>query len=151
SFSFLRLGDGEIQCLLAVQKGALPPRYHYEDDKPASIERAYSASGIEVHHVPRLQAALERCTFLDYCDGIPFNREHIAAIGINRKPSLPRNRSPEPSNIIFAWTELEFRGYVSRHRCLIASAEAALLRELLTDPGYRRAADACWPDKADTF
>lgn len=148
SFSFLRLGDGEIQCMLAVKAGKAPPRYNAAYKPPANVEHAYSVSGIEARHFARLYEAFERCTYLDYCDSIQVNQQRIPELGLNRDPALFRNPSREASNLIFAWTHFEMPRYIRTHRCLFAGAESALLRELTSDPRYLELAKEFWPADA---
>jgi hypothetical protein len=151
-FSFLRLGDGEIQCITAVTAGKVPPRYRYNDDGAASVEAPFSVSGIEARRVPALLHAYKHCSFLDYCDSIPAVRNALPTLAIGRTPEQLRNSSPDTSNIIFEWTAFELRDYLLRHRCLIASAESALLAELCGDPRYRKIAAEVLPrDKLPFF
>lgn len=149
-FSLIRLGDGECWYLSQVQDGKPPPKYRYLD-KAGSIEVASSTSGMEARHYPRFVEALERATYLDYCDNIPKVAEYLPIIRFNRGPSLYRNSSPEVSNILFEWTWFEFKSYLQRHRCLIASAEAALLRELTADARYDEIAHDFWPKGASVW
>ena len=57
--------------------------------------------------------------------------------------------SPETSNIIFEWTFYEMREYLRRHRCLIAGAEASLLRELWRSAAYREPAAEVLPHEVE--
>jgi hypothetical protein len=144
-FSFLRLGDGEIQYIRAVRDGKLPPRYRSDSVGAASIESAFSVSGIEARHLQKLMSAYENCSFLDYCDSIPAVKDSLPTLGLQRAPDLYRNASPETSNIIFEWTAFELPSYLQRHRCLIASAESRLLEELCDDEHYRATAAGFLP------
>ena len=148
AFSLLRLGDGELSCMLAVKNGKAPPRYRYDEKAAASIETTYSVSGIEPRHFPRLFEAFEHCTYLDYCNSIPYIERHLNEAGINRDPALYRNPSPLASNIILAWTSHELPKYLKTHRTLFASAESALLRELCKDSAYHEASGGFWPPGA---
>ena len=106
------------------------PWQHRPVEGAVSIEVTRASYGLERRHAERFRAALDGATYLDYCDSIPYVREHVGELGIQRAPGLYRNASPETSNIVFEWTYYEMRGYLARHRCLIAGAEAGLLREL---------------------
>ena len=145
SFSFVRLGDGEIQCVLAVRDKMSPPRYRPTGSAPASVEAPFSVSGIEARHVPRLLFAYEHCTYLDYCDSIPAVWSNLPKLGLVREVGLLRNESPETSNIIFEWTWSELKTYLGRHRCLMAGAESALLSQLCKDSSYREVANPVLP------
>jgi hypothetical protein len=149
SFSYVRLGDGEIFWLRHVQAGKAPPKYRYFENKPTSVEVTMSTSGLEARHCHRFVEALENCTYLDYCDSNPNVRNTLHLVKFDRDPTLLRSRSEALSNILFEWTYYEMRDYVRRHRCLIAGAESALLRELWTDPNYRRLAEPFLPPDAD--
>jgi hypothetical protein len=117
-FSYLRLGDGELQCILAVGEGKDPPRYRFRDDGAASIEAPFSVSGIETRRIPALLDAYKHCTFLDYCDNIPAVRNALRTVDLGRTTGQLRNLSPETSN---------------------------LLAELCTDPRYREIAGGVLP------
>lgn len=149
AFSFIRLGDGETWWLLQVQDGKPPPKYRFFDEKAVSVEHAASTSGLEARHYERFVAALEGATFLDYCNSIPKVREHLPHLRFSRPDGALRNDSAATSNILFEWTFYELRGYLRRHRCVLASAESDLLGELLKDPRYRRLADEFIPEDAD--
>lgn len=151
SFSFIRLGDGETWWLMHVQNGKPPPKYRYQEDKGASCECARSVSGLEIRHLGRFVEALEESTFLDYCDSIQTVRDHLPYIRFDRRPQLYRNSSPETSNIIFEWVQFEFRDYLAKHRCLIATAESALLEELYSDSQYLDIAREYWPCSAEIY
>jgi len=148
SFSFIRLGDGEIFWLRHVQEGKDPPKYRYFENEPTSVEATRSTSGLEARHYRRFVDALENCSYLDYCESNPTVRDTMHLVRFHRDPTLYRSRSPETSNILFEWTYFEMRAYVRRHRCLIAGAESALLRELWADPAYRRLAETFLPEDA---
>jgi hypothetical protein len=151
SFSYLRLGDGEVQCLEAVRAGKKSPRYHYEENGASSIELTYSVSGIGTDRVPRLIQSYDDCSFLDYCDSIPVVRGALARLPFKRSADALRNEGPETSNIIFEWTSYEMTSYMARHRCLIASAESALLRELSADPAFRELAKGHFEPHSGVF
>jgi hypothetical protein len=150
-FSFLRLGDGEIQCVLHVNAGKAPPRYAYRDNELVSVERVYSVSGIEPRHFPRLFESLNNSTYLDHCDNLETNKKYLPTLGLQRAPGGYRNASQETANIIFDWAYYELKGYLRDHRCLFASAEAALMHELTSDPRYLEIAQEFWPKDANVF
>ena len=146
AFSFVRLSDGEVRWLREMQAGESISGYNYAPDLALSVEVVRSVNGMEARHYPRFLAALEHATYLDRCDSTPRVRQYLSELNLPREAGLYGNSSPETSNIIFEWTWYEFGGYLARHRCLIAAAEAALLRELATDPAYREITGALLPD-----
>lgn len=129
-FSFLRLGDGEVQSLLAYHEGRNPPRYRYEPNAVASVEAPFSVSGIPSVHVDRLYQAYNNCTYLDYYDAVPINRDCIPRLKLSRPSHALRNSGPSTSLIFYEWTQYELGPYLTRHKCLIASAESSLLAAL---------------------
>jgi hypothetical protein len=143
AFSFIRLGDGEVHWMLQVEAGRVDC-YRYLDGA-GSVEVARAVAGMEPRHYPRFRDALEKATYLDFCDSIPAVRFHLPQLGVQRDPSLYRNASPETSNIIFEWVEHELEPWISTHRCLFAGAESALLRALWSDPAYRSLARGALP------
>ena len=148
-FSFLRIGDGEIQWIRAMREGQPPPRYKYPTEGGVSVEYVFSVSGMEHRHYERFMKAVNDCSYLDYCDNNPPNLNLLPTLGINRTAEQYRNRSPETGNIIFEWTWFELKDYLHRHRVLFASAEAALMRELHADPRFRELAADFWPADAE--
>ncbi len=147
--SYLRLGDGETQWLLTVQRGQAAPWYQYVDEQQASLGRAVGTRGLELRHYDRFVHAHECCTYLDYCENVSeANRRNLRQIVLHRDPSLLRNACLETGNIIFDWTYYELKRYFARHRCLFASAEAAIARELYHDSRYRLLASDYFPDSA---
>src|SRR5262249_16164939 len=49
------------------------------------------------------------------------------------------------------WTQFELKNYLTRHRCLIASAESAMLRALCSDSQYRALAREHLPENSKLF
>ncbi len=148
SFSYLRLGDGEVQGLLAVMEGKAAPRYQYRDEQPVTIDQAYSVSGIPMRNVERLMSAYGACSYLDFCELRPAVAENLDRIGIVRQPNGYSNPDPGCSHVLFEWTYYELKDYLAQHTCLMAGAEAALLRELTNDPRYVSLAADFWPADA---
>lgn len=146
-FSFLRLGDGEVAFMLAVQDKRAP----YRPELRASCEMAYDGPGIEERHYDRLRRAYEECTYLDYHDNIPINIENLPRLELARKPGLYRNETPATATLIFDWTYHEFGKFIAGRKCLFAGAEGSLLRELYADPEYRDLAKDFWPADAQPF
>jgi len=128
--SFLRLGDGELRFLLY---------------------RTPLQTGLSTSHYERLVAAYENCGYLDLCMNQAENKEMVKHLNLHLSPSTYVNNSPETGNIIRDWTYYEFHDYISGRRCLIAGAEAALLRELYSTPKYRALAGKFWPEWSCVF
>ena len=143
AFSFIRLGDGEVNWMRQVEAGKVDC-YRYLNGA-GSIEVARAVAGMEPRHYPRFREALDHATYLDFCDSIPAVRFHLPQLGVQRDPSLYRNASPETSNIIFDWVDHELKSWLSTHRCLFAGAESALFRALWSDPAYRAIAREALP------
>jgi len=137
SFCFIRLGDGEVRWLRQIQVGEPATGYQYATTPALSVEVLRSVNGMEARHYSRFLDAIEHATYLDRCDSIPRVRHYLDELDLRRAPGLFSNASPDSSNIIFEWTWYELRRYLTRHRCLFAAAEAALLRELCADHHYR--------------
>lgn len=137
--SFIRLGDGEVQWYRQASSSRPSVRYGFTDS--VDIEIANGVAGLEPRHFERFKQALARCTFLDRCDYLPPVAEFIAEGLLPRSASSPANTSPGVSNIIFEWTHRHLGSWLRSHRCLIAGAEAALLRELWSDRAYHACAE----------
>src|SRR5262249_1415295 len=100
-------------------------------------------------HAGRLQTAYERCSYLDFHDGWRTNKQALPNWKHNRLPGLHRNPGPEVSQLFFDWLRYEFFRYIQGRRCLFVGAEAGIMRELYSDPTYRRIASRYWPSNAD--
>jgi hypothetical protein len=152
AFSYVRLGDGEVQWMQLARAGRASHRYQYADASDHSIERVRGVTGMEPRHLARFERAMHEADYVDFCDSIPAVRSYLAENPLARRPDGRRNPSPAASNLIFAWTQLELGRYLTRHRCLFAGAEAALLSELWGDPTYRACAASAIPrDATATF
>lgn len=145
SFSFLRLGDGELSLLLQFQKAIDP---HSAPRLQPSCEIAHGSPGLSLEYGERLLRSYERCSFLDLYSELPFNRENLARLSWQRAPGTHGTVSSGGVGLIFEWVYHELRDYLLTHRCLVCGAEASLLRELLTDEAYRVTAERFWPREA---
>jgi hypothetical protein len=153
-FSFLRMGDGELRWLLAVQEGdetkQNPHSGKYMIQKGAPVEFACGVRGLEKKDYNRLLRAYENCTYLDLMQNNDFNSRNLHRLKL--EPS--RNTYTEPketSVIIFSWMNYEFKDYVANRRCLFASAESPLLEQLYQDERYRKLASDYWSNNAQPF
>ena len=144
SFSFLRLGDGELQLMLNAQ-GQSEKR-----DKPRlrpSCELAYGDTGLTLANCERLATSYERCSFVDLYGDLPYNKAHLDRLAWRRAHNQI-DVSSGTTGLLFEWMKNEFRSYIRRHSCIICGAEAALLEQLVRDPEYRRLASRFWPEGA---
>lgn len=143
-FSYLRLGDGELAFMLRVQEG-LAPR---QRELRASVNIAYDGPGIDQRHYERVRTSYEQCDYLDLHDQLDFNADNIPNLRWQRRDGLHQNESAETSMLLYDWTNTEFHDYIRGRRCLLAGAEAALLRELHSNGEYRKLAESFWPADA---
>ena len=146
-FSYLRLGDGEVNWMLRRKGITSVPmdRYSYRDATPRTPEEAYSVTGLEARHELRLRNAYEQCSYLDTYESVPGVPDGLPLLELGRAEEAYRNPNPETSKIFFAWVQCEMRSYLRRHRSIFAGAEAPLLGSLHSDPIYRELAAAYWP------
>lgn len=145
SFSFLRLGDGELRFLLECQKSLEP--YDGPQLRP-SCEIAHGTPAVESGQYDRLLQAYEQCSFLDLYAELPFNSEYLPQLRWQRSAQALGNASSGAVGLIFEWLYQYLQSYLRTHRCLICGAEASLLRELLADPRYRAIVAPFWPAEA---
>ncbi|MFH1498362.1 MAG: hypothetical protein ABII82_11100 [Verrucomicrobiota bacterium] len=149
-FSYLRMGDGELNWILRHQGQFAPARerYSYRENAQTDITATYSVTGLEPGQLERLLHAYRRCDYLDLFDRRPFNAENNPKVGILEHRTGPRqtnNPSPQTSMIFYDWIWHEFAAYLGRHRCLVVGAEAGLFRELLRRPDFPPLNGQPWP------
>ncbi len=145
-FSFLRLGDMELQLLIASQKGEAG-RWCDEvtrRERESSVV-PFGHPGLKPAYMDRLKSAYENCTYLDYHQANPTIKALLTEWRHAR--SGEAHSSPEPgiSELFLEWTQHEFRDYVDGRTCLFVGAEARLLENLLEDSCYRAASQKYWP------
>jgi hypothetical protein len=146
-FSLLRLGDMELAFLIAFQQGRT---VGWQETTESSQEIVSSTAalghpGLKLEHAGRLQMSYERCSYLDFHDENRTVKRELPKWRCNRAPGRDRNPGPQASELFLDWLKYGFFKYVQRRRCLFAGAEAGILRELLTDPIYRRISANYWP------
>ena len=148
SFSALRLGDGDLNWILKVRRGENPRTKDYKEGQATSVESHISTTGqsLTMANYDRLIRCYEQCDYLDWFEMA--NGDMLTGFELKRAPGTHRNPTPETSQLFYDWTLHELKGYLSRHRVLIAGAEAPLLRELYTDPRYRAVGKDYWPENA---
>lgn len=139
SFSFLRLGDGEIRFLIENQESQWRDD-RYDIERPASCELATGTLGLRAQDYQRLLRSYEECDGLDLYLCQEYNRISIDEIKWARNSAKWTISIPEECGIINRWTQFEFKKYTSKHKSLICGAEAHLLKELILEPEYRKIA-----------
>jgi hypothetical protein len=145
-FSFLRLGDMELQLLIASQKGEVDQWYdHVTRRERESSVHAFGHPGLKPAYVDRLRKAYENCSYLDYHQANPTIKTLLAEWKYARADQAHSNPAPNVSELFLEWAQHEFREYVDDRTCLFVGAEARLLENLLEDSCYRAASQKYWP------
>jgi FkbM family methyltransferase len=132
-FTYLRLGDGELQLMLEWQEGRTPKAIR---NTASTLSEAYSINGLRAQDYSRLRDSFDRCSYLDTFERAPYSAENFHRLKLKQSPNQTRSPNADVSQIFYEWTFLELPEYVARHRCVIAGAEGPLLRELLADLRY---------------
>jgi hypothetical protein len=145
-FTYLRLGDGELQLLLEWQEGQKPAATR---STGSTLFDAYSVNGLREQDYSRLYHCFERCNYLDTFERVRYSAENFYRLKLKPNPNQTRSPNANVSQIFYEWTFLELPCYVARHRCVIAGAEGPLLRELLSDPRYRKSIGHFWLNPGD--
>jgi FkbM family methyltransferase len=140
-FTYLRLGDGELQLLLEWQEGQTPTPSR---STASTLFDAYSINGLREQDYSRLRDSFERCSYLDTFERVRYSAENFHRLKLKRNSNQTRSPNADLSQIFYEWTFLELPAYVARHRCVIAGAEGPLLRALLSDPRYRKSIGHFW-------
>jgi hypothetical protein len=147
-FSFLRLGDMELQFLIAWQRGRSNEWCEEiaRRERESSVE-AFGHPGLRPAYANRLNDAYENCTYLDYHNGNPAIGRLLSEWEHARAPEAYSNPEPRVSGLFLEWAQYEFRSYVESRPCLFVGAEAELLQCLLGSACYRTVSRKYWPDK----
>ena len=148
SFSFLRLGDGELGFLLECQ-GA-EPVCETPELRP-SCEVAYGHPGLDRQYYSRLLTSYEQCSFLDRYGRQHLNRTRLRDLRWERRADSLGEADSGELGFIFEWVHTELPAYLARHRTVVCGAEAALMRGLLKHEEYRRIVAPYWPADAAVF
>lgn len=144
-FSFLRLGDGELQFLLQCQRGEWMPAPAPTPEP--GIECATVHSGLRPENYHRLLRSYEHATWVDLYLFQRYNAAHFSHLKWSRPARNVTLTQPEHGGIILDWVDVELPQYVRRNLCLFCGAEAPLLAALLRKPEYRHES-GYWPDDA---
>lgn len=145
SFSFLRLGDGELRFLLLVEQGKWLDKNFSNENLSPSCENALGMLGLTQKDHTRLLHSYYYCDYLDTYDYQAYNSQQLPKFNLKRSENLYSPTSIATSGIIPDWTWFELRSYLEQHRCLFCGAEAGLLNALLQQPSYRENFQAFWP------
>jgi hypothetical protein len=150
-FTYLRMGDGELNWMLRQIYGDAPwrDRHFYRENRDRDFGAVYSVTGLYPGQFERLRAAYRECGYLDKYDLLPFNAERLGDAGIMEyrlRPGQTTNPTPDTSLIFYDWVWHEFAPYLGRHRCLVAGAEAGLFRAFLGDDEFPRLHGVPWPE-----
>jgi hypothetical protein len=148
SFTYLRLGDGELALLLSWQEGEVPQAIR-DSGSSEPIFHAQSVNGLKTKDYSRLLHAYEECSYLDTFERVPYSAANYHRLRLNRNPQGVNSPSSDVSQIFYEWGYYELPAYVARHRCIFCSSEALLLRELLVDDRYQRATRHFWKFPVD--
>lgn len=136
SFSFLRLGDGELGYLLRVQSTGSDRPIRPPDASQGTFQRASGGPRLTPDYYERLIAAFNHCSYLDLYASLPYNSQHLHTLEWARELGTGNEVPDYAQGIISDWFILEGKSYLVRHRTLICGAEAALLGELLKESQY---------------
>src|SRR6056297_1632721 len=89
SFSYLRLGDGELNWMLRMQGIETPYRLRYGYSDAASCTKPFSVTGLQPELYRRLRNAVENCSYLDFYDAE--NADSIQQLELDRSSDRARN------------------------------------------------------------
>lgn len=109
AFSFVKIGDGDLDWLLKTQNNQRVDRYEYQPQAGVSCELVRGVIGLEMRHYRRLVESLEQCSFLDFGNNVPFIKDNLPKLKLDRSPELAKNDSADTANIMFEWTCFELK------------------------------------------
>ncbi|NJN73111.1 MAG: hypothetical protein HC799_10060 [Limnothrix sp. RL_2_0] len=141
SFSYLRLGDGELRWILDYQSGKDLSHHQkkYITNQFASVDKVHGVRGLKLEDYQRLIHAYENCNYVDLYQRYPYNRDNFDKVSFEfSKNTLTSDY--ENSHLIFEWGFYEFKKFTQNRKCIFACAESPLLRELYSNSDYRRIA-----------
>lgn len=136
-FSFVRVGDMELGLLLAEQNGHRIGWSESNFNELNSCATTWGHPGIDMELVPRLRAAYEGATYVDFGERIWMNRALVPLLKLRRPDGSLRNFGEDDSHVFMDWFRYEFKKYCEGRRILFVGSEAGLLRELFSMPEYR--------------
>ncbi|MGB0371589.1 MAG: hypothetical protein ACPGN3_09570 [Opitutales bacterium] len=153
-FSFLRLGDRELDFLVQNQenKESISIRSTSADNR-ATLTKALGCLGLEAQHADELQKSYEEADLLDL-----YAHPHQA-----KNTELLKRWIFEPKNgqiqideigdagVILDWSVQHLGGILRNNKVLIGGAEAEILRCLLDDDRYQRSAKEIWTNLDNLF
>lgn len=150
-FSFVRMGDMEMGLLLAEQHGKNIEWSQNALNNANSSSTVWGHPGIDMNLVPRMKAAYERATYVDFGERIWMQRALVPLLQLNRPKTSFRNQGEEDSHLFMDWFRFEFEDYCRGRQILFVGAEALLLHELFSMKQYRALAAAYFPEDAAFF
>lgn len=146
-FSFLRLGDMELTCLLAAQEGSAAK--WDPADSQASGTMACGHPGIGPALAPALRRAFEQASYVDFHERLWPVSKLLPRLKLNAVAGQQRNPDAETSYLLLTWLEFEFQKFCQGRKIGLAGAEAVLLKNLLRHEEFRQAAANFWPAAAE--
>ena len=148
SFSYVRIGDGELAWLIRIQRGEHPEIFEYSED--AGLKSYFTTGGrtLPVKYYDQLLEVFENCDYIDKFElagealqnGVSF-----ADLKWQRSTELQCNPTPETSQIFYDWVLYEMKAYLETHRCLFIGSEAPLLKQLIKSGDYLHRAENYFP------
>lgn len=136
-FSFIRMGDMEIGLLLADQEKMTLAWNQLDGNMAESSRLVFCHPGLPECYVPRLRAAYERATYVDFHEAWWINKALCPRVDLNRPNTALKNKSEEDSLITYDWMLYDFKEYMSNRRCLFAGGEADILKSLWNKIEFR--------------
>jgi hypothetical protein len=82
-FTYLRLGDGELQLLISWQEGNTPQGVR-DSGSLRPIFHAQGVTGLRLQDYPRMLRAFEDCNYLDTFLRVPYSAENYPRLRLNR-------------------------------------------------------------------
>jgi hypothetical protein len=148
TFSFLRLGDGELRYMLEMQSGKIKSR---DTMREPSCEVAFGNLGLAPNHYSRLLTAYERCSLIDLYGELPFNNSNLQFLQWSRDKASAGEVSSGSISLLHQWIYFELRNYLETHSCLFCGAESSLLKTLLEESEFRQIIGPFWPKTASAW
>lgn len=145
SFSFLRLGDGEIAYLVNHQQGKMCTLRGSTLGLQSGCENGLGTLGLGANHHDRLQRSYEQCNYLDRYQNQEANQKYLELWQCARRPDGSEPLGNDYCAILPFWVLYQFKEYLSRHNVLMCGAEAGVLQALLRRPEYTRLTSGYFP------
>jgi hypothetical protein len=147
TFSFLRMGDGELRFLIESQSSGRNDDAYAVETKSGLNSSLRGACAIRSSDYEKILRAYEEADFVDLHLHVSYNRENLPKLRWNRRLDGMETTGADDSQILLYWAWTCLKSYTCRHRCLICAAEAPLQEALLENDSYRALAGAIWPER----